>query len=159
MRMMPTLNIQDPTVQKILPLYQEAVAQEALLLNSGLGRKPSESESACARTQEVYTKQLEGQVAIIRSGLAEESEERARRHVTNCASASMKSTQRQLDQKNLSATYTRAKNTYIKEKTLLDSVRTRAQSQTMELAMPRMAVSVKQVAEPPSYPGSSARRT
>jgi capsular exopolysaccharide synthesis family protein len=34
---------------------------------------------------------------------------------------------------------------------LLDGVRTRAQTQTMELAMPRMAVSVKQVAEPPSY--------
>jgi hydrogenase assembly chaperone HypC/HupF len=30
MRMMPTLNIQDPTIQKILPIYQEAVANEAL---------------------------------------------------------------------------------------------------------------------------------
>jgi hypothetical protein len=34
---------------------------------------------------------------------------------------------------------------------LFDGVRTRAQTQTMELAMPRMAVSVKQVAEPASY--------
>src|SRR5207237_2789021 len=48
--------------------------------------------------------------------------------------------------------YTRAKNSYIKEKALLDGVRTRAQSQTMEMAMPRFAVSIKQVAEPPSYP-------
>ena len=37
MRMMPTLNIQDPIIQKILPNYQEAVANEAQLLNSGLG--------------------------------------------------------------------------------------------------------------------------
>src|SRR5437867_1547919 len=37
MRMMPTLGIQDPTILKILPNYQEAVAQEAFLLNSGLG--------------------------------------------------------------------------------------------------------------------------
>ena len=59
--------------------------------------------------------------------------------------------QRQLSSKNPSATYTRAKNNYIKEKLLFDGVRTRAQTQTMELAMPRMAVSVKQVAEPPSY--------
>ena len=59
---------------------------------------------------------------------------------------------KQLANKNLSANYTRAKNKYIKEKLLLDGVRTRAQSQTMELAMPRVAVSVKQVAEPPSYP-------
>ena len=58
---------------------------------------------------------------------------------------------KQLAPKNLSANYTRAKNAYIKEKLLLDGVRTRAQTQTMELAMPRMAVSVKQVAEPPSF--------
>src|SRR6266576_4889879 len=37
MRMLATLNIQDPTVQKVLPNYQDAVAQEALFLNSGLG--------------------------------------------------------------------------------------------------------------------------
>ncbi|HEX8617414.1 MAG TPA: polysaccharide biosynthesis tyrosine autokinase, partial [Thermoanaerobaculia bacterium] len=59
--------------------------------------------------------------------------------------------QKQLNAKNTSATYTRAKNTYIKEKMLLDGVRTRAQTQTMELAMPRMAVSVRQVAEPPTF--------
>src|SRR5205085_5239685 len=59
---------------------------------------------------------------------------------------------KQLQTKNLSANYTRAKNAYIKEKALLDGVRTRAQSQTMELAMPRFAVSVTQVAEAPSYP-------
>ena len=41
---------------------------------------------------------------------------------------------------------------------LLDGVRTRAQTQTMELAMPRMAVSVRQVAEPPTYAVSSARQ-
>src|SRR5205814_10606893 len=59
---------------------------------------------------------------------------------------------KQLQTKNLSANYARAKNAYIKEKVLLDGVRNRAQTQTMELAMPRFAVSVKQVAEPPSYP-------
>ena len=59
---------------------------------------------------------------------------------------------KQLATKNTSATYTRAKNAYIKEKLLFDGVRQRAQSQTMELAMPRVAVSVKQVAEPPSFP-------
>ena len=37
MRMLSTLDIQDPTIQKVLPNYHEAVAQEALLLNSGLG--------------------------------------------------------------------------------------------------------------------------
>jgi succinoglycan biosynthesis transport protein ExoP len=55
MRMMPTLNIQDPTVLKILPMYQEAVAQEALLLNSGLGENHPKVKSLRAQ-KDVYTK-------------------------------------------------------------------------------------------------------
>ncbi len=149
MRMMPTLNIQDPTVLKILPLYQEAVAQEALLLNSGLGENHPKVKSLRAQ-RDVYTKQLEGQVTIIRSAL-EKNLNTAETTVTELRKRLGEINQKQLNQKNLSATYTRAKNSYIKEKTLLDSVRTRAQSQTMELAMPRMAVSVKQIAEPPSF--------
>src|SRR3712207_5570387 len=68
MRMMPTLKIEDPTIQKILPKYQDAVAQEALLLNSGLGQSHPKVKALRA-TKEVYTKQLEEQVAIIRSAL------------------------------------------------------------------------------------------
>ena len=37
LRMLSTLDIQDPAIQKTLPNYQEAVAQDALHLNSGLG--------------------------------------------------------------------------------------------------------------------------
>lgn len=60
--------------------------------------------------------------------------------------------EKQVTSKNLSSNYTRAKNAYIKEKTLRDNVRLRTQTQTMEMAMPRQAVSVKQVAEPASVP-------
>ncbi len=150
MRMMPTLNIQDPTVLKILPVYQEAVAQEALLLNSGLGENHPKVKALRAQ-KDVYTKQLEGQVAIIRSAL-EKNVQSAQSNVEELRKRLEEINQKQLSSKNLSATYTRAKNNYIKEKLLLDSVRARAQTQTMELAMPRMAVSVKQVAEPASYP-------
>jgi len=149
MRMMPTLNIQDPTIQKILPNYQDAVAQEALLLNSGLGENHPKVRALRAQ-KEVYTKQLEEQVTIIRSALAKNlktaqtTRGELQKRLDNINN-------RQLSSKNLNASYTRAKNAYIKEKLLLDSVRTRAQTQTMELAMPRIAVSVKQVAEPPSY--------
>ncbi len=149
MRMMPTLQIQDPTIQKILPNYQDAVAQEALMLGSGLGENHPKV-GALRAAKNVYTKQLEEQVTIIRSALEKNlrtaqttrDELQKRLEVIN---------QRQLTSKNLSATYTRAKNAYIKEKMLLDGVRTRAQTQTMELAMPRIAVSIRQVAEPPSY--------
>ncbi len=149
MRMMPTLEIQDPTIQKILPAYQEAMAQEALMLNSGLGENHPKVKALRA-TKEVYTRQLEQQVGSIRTALdknlkaAQTNREQLQKRLDEI-------NKKQLDSKNLSANYTRAKNTYIKEKMLFDGVRTRAQTQTMELAMPRMAVSVKQVAEPASY--------
>jgi succinoglycan biosynthesis transport protein ExoP len=148
MRMMPTLNIQDPTILKILPNYQDAVAQEATLLNSGLGENHPKVKGLRA-TKEVYTRQLEEQVKIIRSALDKNLK------TTQTTRDELKKrleqiNAKQLANKNLSANYTRAKNAYIKEKLLFDSIRTRAQTQTMELAMPRTAISVKQVAEPAS---------
>ncbi|MEY2602137.1 MAG: polysaccharide biosynthesis transport protein [Verrucomicrobiota bacterium] len=150
MRMLPTLDVQDPTVQKILPNYQDTVAQEALLLNSGLSENHPKVKSVRAARQ-VYTHQLEQQIGIIRQGLernlktAQGTRDELRQRLDQINN-------KQLQTKNLSANYARAKNAYIKEKTLLDGVRTRAQTQTMEMAMPRFAVSVKQVAEPPAYP-------
>jgi succinoglycan biosynthesis transport protein ExoP len=150
MRMLATLNIQDPTVQKVLPNYQDAVAQEALLLNSGFGENHPKVRAVRA-TEEVYSRQLEQQISSIRVALeknlktAQATRDELRRRLEEINA-------KQLANKNLSANYTRAKNSYIKEKLLLDGVRTRAQTQTMELAMPRMAVSVKQVAEPASFP-------
>src|SRR5437764_13135115 len=148
--MMTNLEVPDPTLQKILTNYQATVAQEALLLNSGLAENHPKVKSVRAARQ-VYTHQLEQQVGIIRQGLernlktAQGTRDELRKRLEQINS-------KQLQTKNLSANYARAKNAYIKEKTLLDGVRTRAQTQTMEMAMPRFAVSVKQVAEPPSYP-------
>ncbi len=150
MRMLATLDVQDPTIQKILPNYHDAVANQALLLNSGLGENHPKVKAVRA-TIDVYAKQLEQQVASIRSALeknlktAQATRDELRRRLEEINA-------KQLQTKTLSADYTRAKNKYIKEKLLLDGVRTRAQSQTIELAMPRIAVSVKQVAEPPSFP-------
>jgi len=150
MRMLATLNIQDPTVQKVLPNYQDAVAQEALFLNSGLGPNHPKVKAVRA-TQDVYSKQLEAQVSSIRSALeknlttAQSTHDQLQKRLDEINA-------KQLSTKNLSANYTRAKNAYIKEKLILDGVRTRAATQTMELAMPRVAVSVKQKAEPPSAP-------
>ena len=150
MRMMPTLEIQDPTLQKILPNYQDAVAQEALLLNSGLAENHPKVKALRA-TKEVYTSQLEQQVSSIRNAL-EKNLKTAQSTRDELKKRLEQINTKQLQTKNLSADYTRAKNSYIKEKLLLDGVRARAQTQTMELAMPRFAVSVKQVAEPPSFP-------
>src|SRR3954464_15151145 len=86
MRMLATLNIQDPTVQKVLPTYQEAVAQEALLVNSGFGPNHPKVKAVHA-TQEVYARQLEQQVSSIRVALeknlrtAQATRDELRRHL------------------------------------------------------------------------------
>jgi capsular exopolysaccharide synthesis family protein len=150
MRMLPTLELPDINLQKILSDYQSAAAQEALLLNSGLGENHPKVKAQQAAEQ-VFTHQLEQQVTGVRSALeknlkgAQATRDQFRKRLEEIKG-------KQLASKNLSANYTRAKNNYIKEKLLLDGVRTRAQSQAMELAMPRFAVSVKQKADPPSFP-------
>ena len=106
---------------------------------------------AVGATQQVYAKQLEQQITSIRGALeknlktAQLTRDQLRKRLDEINA-------KQLATKNLSVNYTRAKNAYIKEKLILDGVRTRAATQTMELAMPRVAVSVKQKAEPPSVP-------
>jgi succinoglycan biosynthesis transport protein ExoP len=149
MRMLSTLEIQDPTIQKVLPNYHDAAAQEALLLNSGLGENHPKVKAVRAQ-KEVYTKQLEQQMVSIRSAL-EKNLKTAQMTRDEMKKRLDEINTKQLQTKNMSATYTRAKNSYIKEKLLFDGIRTRATTQTMELAMPRVAVSVKQIAEPPGY--------
>ena len=150
MRMLPTLDIPDVTLQKILSNYQDAVASEALLLNSGLGENHPKVKAQRA-TQQVFARQLEQQTSSIRSAL-EKNLKSTQDTRDQLGKGLDEINTKQLRTKNLSANYTRTKNNYIKEKLLLDGVRTRAQTQTMELAMPRFAVSVKQKAEPASFP-------
>src|SRR5439155_18006312 len=104
MRMLATLNIQDPTVQKVLPNYQDAVASEALLLNSGLGQNHPKVKAVRA-TQDVYAKALEAQVSSIRSALeknlttAQSTRDQLRKRLDEINA-------KQLSTKNLSANYT-----------------------------------------------------
>jgi succinoglycan biosynthesis transport protein ExoP len=150
MRMLATMKIEDPTIMKILPAYQDTVAIEAQLTNSGLGENHPKVKGLRA-TKQVYQKQLEDQINIVRNALQNNlktaqitrDEFQKRLDLIN---------QRQTASRNLSTNYTRAKNNYIKERLLLDNLRMRAQTQTMELAMPKTAISIKEAAEPPLFP-------
>lgn len=63
------LNIPDPTVQQVLPVFKQAVAEKARLLNSGLGpRHPS--VTAIQAQMDVFKKQLKDQSSSIRQTLA-----------------------------------------------------------------------------------------
>ena len=60
--------LQDPTIQKILPTYQEAVAQEALMLNSGLGENHPKVKAIRA-TKGSLRETTEDQIGSIRTAL------------------------------------------------------------------------------------------
>ena len=86
----PTLNLQDPTIPKILPTYQEAVAQEALLLNSGLGENHPKVKAVRA-TKEVYKDSWRNRSAVFAPRwrkISRQQKERGR----ICRSVSTKST-------------------------------------------------------------------
>ena len=59
------LNISDPTVSKILPLYQDTKAEEVTLINSGLGDNHPQLKILRAQ-KEVYRKQLDAQIDTLR---------------------------------------------------------------------------------------------
>lgn len=69
MRALATLGLKDPTVESILPKYQETNSQEAAMLNSGLGpNHPSIKALRAAR--EIYTSQLSDAVSTIKNSLS-----------------------------------------------------------------------------------------
>src|SRR5262249_55947286 len=68
LRAIPLLEINEPTILKRFPLYQGSVANEAALLNSGLGRQHPKVKSLRAQ-REVYAKQLTEQIDSVRRSL------------------------------------------------------------------------------------------
>ena len=68
-RALPTLGLKEPTVERVLPLYQSANSEEAGLLNSGLGpNHPKIKSLRAARAK--YVEQLDAAVATVKDTLA-----------------------------------------------------------------------------------------
>ena len=68
-RALPTLGLKEPTVERVLPLYQGANSEEASLLNSGLGpNHPKIKSLRAARAK--YVEQLDAAVATVKDTLA-----------------------------------------------------------------------------------------
>ncbi len=145
-----TLEIDDPTVTKVLPLYQDAVAEEARLLNSGLGENHPRVKALRAQ-KAVYAEQLDEQLRALRDALA--------RKVT-LHENTLGALQNQLGQsrsnfqgiKNKSAAYTEAKNKYINAKRVLEASETRYYTARMQQNITITPAKIWQPAEPPSMP-------
>jgi succinoglycan biosynthesis transport protein ExoP len=115
---LPMLNISDPTVLKVLPLYQDAIAEEARLLNSGLGPNHPKIKSLRAQ-KDVYAGQLSEQLEAVRRSLGTK---------LAIAQSTQAALEEKLDQsrqfftkrKNQTSDYIDAKSRYIQAKKLLN---------------------------------------
>lgn len=150
LRALTTLDIQDPTVQQILPQYQATLAREAEMLNSGLGVNHP-SVKALRAQKAVFAEQLENQIGSIRSSLAINLE------IAEATLADLEnklSTRRteQQDARTQGGEYIEAKNNFAQARRILETAEMRYQTQLMELGMPRTPAKIWQPAEPSTFP-------
>ena len=150
MRVAGQLNLNDPIIEQKLPLYQSALAARAKMLNSGLGVNHPDVKAAQAEIDTIEG-QLRKQIESIRRGLAtqlaiaQDSLKAMESNLTN-------SQTEQQTKKTASARYLDAKYKYIEERQLLEAAKSRLNSESMELTMPRNAAFVRDPAEPSLFP-------
>jgi capsular exopolysaccharide synthesis family protein len=145
------LNIDDPTVQKILPLFQDTVSEEARLLSSGLGERHPKILELRA-TKAVYTTQLNEQITAIKASMATRLELAKTTQTvleTRLADARAAFTKR----KNEGSDYTDAKYRYLEAKRLLEAARQRYETEEMQQQMVPVVAKVWENAEPALGPG------
>jgi succinoglycan biosynthesis transport protein ExoP len=150
MRSLPTLEIQDQTIQQTLPQYQEISSELARALQSGLGRRHPHILSLEAK-KATYEQQLSDQVNSIRRTLAANLEiTDSSLRVLETGLEEMRSEQR--DSKTRNVEYGRAKNAYIQAKRVLESAELRLSTETMQRSMPMNPARIWERAEPASGP-------
>ena len=152
MRALATLQIKDPTVETVLPKYQEANSTEALMLNSGLGQNHPKLKSLRA-AREVYMRQLTEQIDSIRHSLEIQLGIQKDLLVSVTKSlADLRSTQRG----NRSATedYRGMSDEYNRQKSLVDAAELTQKQRMMDAHLPITPVIILNQAQLPLSPSS-----
>jgi capsular exopolysaccharide synthesis family protein len=150
MRAAGQLNLNDPIVEEKLPVYQTAVSEKARLLSSGLGHNHPDVKAIQAQIDTIE-QQLRQQIDSIRKGMltqlaiAENSLKSMEGNLTTSQNA-------QQEKKTASAQYLDAKYRYLQERKLLETAKTRLSSETMERTMPQTPATIRDHAEPPTFP-------
>jgi polysaccharide biosynthesis transport protein len=150
MRSIRALDIEDTTILQVLPTYQEAVSEEASMLNSGLGANHPTVKSLRAR-KDVMKKQLEEQIRVLRKTLADNLRI-AEEQLARLEAGLENSRDLQQESKNRSSAYLVAKNHYIQAKKLLEAAEMRLSTETMQRTMPQSPVTIWERAEPSRWP-------
>lgn len=144
------LNMEDPTVMKLLPLFQDAVAREAELLNSGLGERHPKV-TALRAVKDVYSKQLTEQIAALRMSL--QTQLRVSEATLSALEEKLQKTRDAYQtRKNQSQEYVVAKSNYIQAKRLLESAEMRLASETMQQQISIVPAKIWEKAEPAIAP-------
>jgi polysaccharide biosynthesis transport protein len=150
MRVEGMLELNDPILEQKLPLYQNAVAERAKLLNSGLGHNHPDVKAIQAQIDTIE-RQLRQQIDSVRRGLVAEvtiGENSLQSMEKNLANSQVA----QQEKKTASAQYLDAKYRYLQERKLLEQAKTRLSSETMERTMPQKPAAIRDQAEPASKP-------
>jgi capsular exopolysaccharide synthesis family protein len=144
-------NVTDATISKILPLYQDTVAEEARLTNSGLGENHPRLKSLRAQ-KSVYAQQLSDQVSSLRKSL-ESRLALAETTLTSKQESKDDITRRFNKLKNQSADYTVAKNNWLQQKRILESAESGYETKRIEFQMTNTPAKIWEKAEPAIVPG------
>ena len=144
------LDIQDETIEKILPQFNEAIAQEQYLLNSGLGSNHPKVKALRAQ-REVYDQQLADQISALRKNL-ETRLKISRQTLSGLESLAEDARDEQIRSKGFSPAYLRAKREYLQAKEILQSAEMRLQTERMKWGIGLIPAKVWEQAEPSSSP-------
>ena len=145
------LGIEDQTLSKVLPIFQDSVAEEARLLSSGLGQKHPRVVALRA-TKAVYGQQLSEAVAALLNSLdtklkiAEATLAELQKKVTASES-------RYQTLKTQSKEYIEAKSAYIQAKNVYQSADARLSTESIQKQMTTTPAKIWEPAEPASAPG------
>jgi capsular exopolysaccharide synthesis family protein len=126
-----TLNIEDPTVGKVLPLYQQAMADRAQMLAGGLGVNHPRIKSLDAQVS-VYQEQLSAAITALHSTLATKlsiAENNLARIKENLA----QNRKDFIASKSQTADYIQAKSNYIQAKAILAAAEQKYYTAKMEV--------------------------
>lgn len=145
-----TLNIDDPTMLKTLPLLQDAQAEEAKLLNSGLGENHMRVRSLRAQ-RDVYRATLGQQLdSIKRSQKTKFSIEEANLKTLEDKLNDLRG--KQIDEKTRLTGYVEKKANYLSAKSLLMAIEQRYAAAKFDQVLSTIPVKIWERAEPGLYP-------
>jgi len=150
MQVLRELKIEDQTVLKTLPLYQDAGSEEARLLASGLGENHPRVKSLRAM-RDAYSKILSDQLTSIRNGL-ENGLKFEKDKLAVLQQRLDQSQEAQIKYKTKIAEYIEAKNKYIQARRILETIETQLSAERMKRQIDADTAKIWEKAERSDFP-------